>query len=116
MSRLVHIVDDDRDLALSLADALQVFGYGSEYFPSGTEALERLQRRPRPSAILLDLMMPGMSGWEVCDALTTSAELGVIPIIIMTAASNLKIPMPAGALVVLSKPFDLGELVPHLQG
>ena len=61
-------------------------------------------------------MMPGMSGWEVCDALTRSPELGIIPIIIMTAASNLEIPMPSGALAILSKPFDPGELVTHLQG
>jgi CheY-like chemotaxis protein len=115
MSKLVHIVDDDRDLAASLADALQVFGYGAECFPGGPEALERLQRGPWPCVILLDLMMPGMSGWEVCDAITRSPELGAIPIIIMTAASNLAGPLPSGALAVLSKPFELQELVPHLQ-
>ncbi len=70
MSKLVHIVDDDRDLAASLADALQVFGYGAECFAGGLEALERLRRGPRPCVILLDLMMPGMNGWEVCDAIT----------------------------------------------
>jgi CheY-like chemotaxis protein len=116
MTKLIHIIDDDRDLAESLVDVLDALGYRAEWSIGGVEGLERLRHGPQPHILLLDLMMPRMSGWEVCEALTGSAELDAIPIILMTAASNLKLPLPRRAQFLLSKPFDLQELLGQIEG
>ncbi len=114
MSKSVLIIDDDVDLATTLAEALCELGYEATPYFSGREALERLAAGERPEVILLDLMMPKMNGWKVCDELSAVPGLESIPVVIMTAASNIKQPMPTHAREVISKPFDLEELLKTL--
>lgn len=111
MSKSVLIIDDDVDLATTLAEALCDLGYEATPFFSGREALERLLTGARPGVILLDLMMPKMNGWKVCDELSAVPALEEIPVIIMTAASNIRQPMPAHAREVICKPFELDALL-----
>lgn len=61
----VLVVDDDRDVRDSLCDILADAGYQAVCVGNGDEALAYLNRHDRPAAILLDLFMPVMSGWEL---------------------------------------------------
>jgi CheY-like chemotaxis protein len=71
---------------------------------NGLEALVHL-RRDHPNVMLLDLMMPVMSGWEVLEELEESGELGRVPIIVVSAMCA------PGARACLRKPVDLDELL-----
>ncbi|WP_437505938.1 response regulator [Sorangium sp. So ce1099] len=111
MSKSVLIIDDDVDLATTLAETLCELGYEATPYFSGREALDRLSQGARPGVILLDLMMPKMNGWKVCDELSAVPGLEEIPVVIMTAASNIRQPMPTHAREVISKPFELDALL-----
>ncbi|MGK3998373.1 response regulator [Sorangium sp. So ce1024] len=111
MAKSILIIDDDVDLATTLAETLCELGYEATPFFSGRDALERLSQGVRPGVILLDLMMPKMNGWKVCEELCAAPGLLEIPVVIMTAASNIKQPMPTHARQVISKPFELDALL-----
>jgi signal transduction histidine kinase/DNA-binding response OmpR family regulator len=80
---MILVVDDEPDVTLYLSDALASRGYRVVTALSGEEALAAVQRDP-PDLILLDLMMPGMTGWEVLQRLRDSAFAG-IPVIVLSA-------------------------------
>ncbi len=109
-ARCVLVVDDERDLREGIAECLELEGYLVEQAKDGVEALE-LAAASRPAVILLDLMMPVMSGWQVIDALRTSPGLHTIPIIVISAAHEL----PAGVCVV-PKPFRFEDLLLKMRG
>lgn len=115
MSKSVLVVDDDVDLATTLAESLRDLGYEASACFSGSDVMTRLKAGARPGLILLDLMMPAMNGWRVCEELSASPELDPIPVLIMTAASNLKQPMPPHARGVIGKPFDLEDIVGRIE-
>ncbi len=83
----VLLVDDEPDNLFLLEELLQVEGYQTRSVQSGAEALE-LVRRDRPALILLDVMMPGIDGFEVCQQLRADPGLQSIPIIFLTALDN----------------------------
>ncbi|UGQ48355.1 diguanylate cyclase domain-containing protein [Massilia endophytica] len=91
---LHHVLGDEHDVLFAL---------------DGVKALE-LARNQRPDLILLDAVMPGMDGFEVCAALRASAELSSIPVIFVTALSNPEDEtraLEAGAMDFISKPFNV---------
>jgi DNA-binding response OmpR family regulator len=79
----ILVVDDEPDVTLYLAGALSSHGYRAITASSGEEALGIIQRE-QPDLILLDLMMPGMTGWEVLRQLRDSA-FAAIPVIVLSA-------------------------------
>jgi CheY-like chemotaxis protein len=81
---LILIIDDDRDVADAIADALEDEGYATEIASHGAEALTLIAGGARPGAVILDLMMPVMDGWEFRTRLTEQG-LGELPIIVCTA-------------------------------
>lgn len=83
----VLIVDDDRDFRGALAILLQNQGYVVEQATNGLEGLEKLRWGLRPRAILLDLQMRVMTGWEFCAELRRDPQLADIPIVAMTAGT-----------------------------
>ena len=84
LQRRILIVDDDPD-ALDLAVAMiEDSGYEIETATSGTEALDSIASR-RPDAIILDLMLPGMDGFEVVHRMSLNADWRTIPVILLTA-------------------------------
>ena len=112
--KLVLIVDDDPDILQTLALCLSTEGYAILMAANGKEALDVLARE-RPAAILLDLMMPVMDGWQFVAELE-SRGLRQAPILILSAdravqghASRLR------ASGHLAKPFDLDELLGKVQ-
>jgi CheY-like chemotaxis protein len=102
----ILLVDDDEDIRESLAYVLQAEGYRVELASNGQEALERLHSGPAPSVVVLDLMMPVMSGWQLLEEL--SALRSTVPVLVVSAAVP---PRPEGVAGCLGKPFDLDTLL-----
>jgi CheY-like chemotaxis protein len=107
------IVDDDDDLRQTLASVIvATSGYNVTAFGDARKALAALQDGQTPFLILLDLMMPGMSGWEFRAAQLENAALSSIPVVVVTAANVASHGMPTLADVeILRKPFDLDMLL-----
>jgi DNA-binding response OmpR family regulator len=109
----ILVVDDDRDVAQSIELALRRHGFRVRLSYSGVEALRTL-RRYHPDLVILDVMMPGMTGLEVCRRLRADASLGDLPIIFLTARGQERDRIEgfkAGADDYISKPFNLEELI-----
>jgi CheY-like chemotaxis protein len=111
--RRVLVVDDDEDIRLILKDTLELVGYEVECAADGRTAIDCLKRAPEPpSLVLLDLMMPVMSGWEFREEQRSDARLVGIPVVILTASREANVGAAAeGAAEVLYKPIDLDKLL-----
>jgi CheY-like chemotaxis protein len=83
----VLIVDDDEDLLSTLSDLLRWEGYTVVTVPGAREALIYLRTHIRPSALVVDLMMPGMSGAELLQQLSVMQPQRDIPVVVYTAAN-----------------------------
>lgn len=109
----VLVIDDDRNLRKMMKVNLAARGYQVLVAPNGEKGLEEV-RLERPDLIFLDLMMPGISGWDVLVALQAAQALQEIPVIIMTASGredeeNKARSMRAAGYLV--KPFGVDELM-----
>jgi CheY-like chemotaxis protein len=110
MTPTVLIVDDDPDCVEALSDTLRDVGYQVSTAASATEALRHLKSEGRPSVIILDLVMPGMTGEEFLGQRQADPLLAEIPVIVLSATPPRQ---PAGdrRLPVLQKPVDPAELL-----
>ena len=99
-SVVILVVDDDTDAREVLCAVLELEGYRTTAAAGGGEALDLLARIAPPALILLDLMMPGMSGLEVVAALRADAALASIPVVFVSAAPEIT----AGGARFLRKP------------
>jgi CheY-like chemotaxis protein len=113
----ILIVDDDDELRDVLALALQSVGYAVTTAKNGWEALEFLRKGNSPSVILLDLMMPVMSGWEFCQAQQADPDLSEIPVLVMSAVARMDPASPyyAEAIDAIGKPVSLEELLQKIR-
>jgi CheY-like chemotaxis protein len=106
------VVDDDHDILLSLQDALEMEGYCVTTASTGREALETLENGLRPDLILLDLMMPDISGWAFRAWQRSQEEFASIPVVIVSgqglSASEVS---RLGVEGYLPKPLDLDDLL-----
>ena len=108
----VLIVEDDFDIRAILAQILADEGYLVTEATNGAQALEKLRGGLRPTVILLDLMMPVMSGWQFREEQLLDPELAQVPVVIISADSNLG--DKARTLKVdsyLRKPVDIDALL-----
>ena len=103
----VLIVDDDRAIREMLRVALEVEGYTVRVLTNGRDVIETLRGMGEPCVLLMDLMMPGVSGWDVCEALLADARLARHPVVVMTAGLMKGDSAPAPARTLLCKPFEL---------
>jgi CheY-like chemotaxis protein len=111
MERTVLVVEDDRELAGVLADALAEYGYRVECAHDGAVALARLTEQ-RPAAIILDLLMPEMDGLEFLGSRKDNSAISDIPVIVLTGQRGMTSKARAlAADVVLEKPVKLLMLV-----
>ena len=113
----ILLIEDEQKLVKALTRGLNHFGYTVDAVSEGNEAVERLTFHHEDyDVVILDLMLPGMDGYEICKAVR--AKQINIPILVLTARveTDLKIDLlKAGADDYLSKPFSLGELEARLQ-
>jgi CheY-like chemotaxis protein len=114
MSRNRHtilVVDDDHDLRESLRDILEDEGFETLGACNGQEAIDLLKSdsHPKPRVILLDIMMPAMTGLDVMDRLRRDIKFGRTPIIFMTAFRTLVKTDEKSS--VLYKPFSIDRVL-----
>ena len=112
MSRIL-VVEDDRDIADLIRHYLTRAGHAVEVLASGSETVLRVREQP-PDVLVLDLMLPGMSGIEVCRTLRADPETARLPIIMVTARaqeSDRVFGLESGADDYVTKPFSTRELV-----
>jgi DNA-binding response OmpR family regulator len=112
MSRIL-VVEDDPDIANLIRHYLVKAGHEVDFVVSGSEAVLRARAQP-PDVLLLDLMLPGMSGLEVCRTLRGDAGTARLPIIMVTARAqegDRVLGLESGADDYVTKPFSARELV-----
>lgn len=108
----VLVVDDDADTRSIVSVGIESLGYTARQAADGEQALQAWTESI-PSAVVLDLMMPGMSGQEVCRWIRSQEDGQVVPVLILTAISQLEDKvnlLSSGADDYLTKPFEMREL------
>jgi two-component system response regulator MprA len=112
----ILVVDDERAVRDSLRRALELEGYEIELAEDGRQALERLEAEAQPDALILDVLMPGPDGLEVCRRLRRTGSR--VPVLMLTArdeVENRVAGLDAGADDYVTKPFALEELLARLR-
>ena len=117
MKELILIVEDEKDIARMLEYNLKKEGFRTLAARNGESAVDNAGKE-RPDLILLDLMLPGMDGLEVCKALKNDKKASAIPVIMLTAKSQESdkvIGLELGADDYITKPFSPRELVARIK-
>lgn len=113
MPRKILIVDDEPNIVVPLQFLMEQSGYEVQTASSGEEALETIQK-DIPDLILLDIMLPGIDGFEVCEIVRLNHEWQSVKIIFLTARGrdvDIAKGMVLGADAYISKPFSNTDLV-----
>jgi DNA-binding response OmpR family regulator len=113
--RTILLVEDDPSLALGLVDSLEFEGFRVTHAQTGQRALD-LAERDKPDCVILDLMLPDLNGYQVCERIRHGDPL--VPILMLTARSQEadKIRgLDVGADDYVTKPFSVGELVARIR-
>ena len=111
MTGPVMLIEDDDDLREAVAMSLATSGFEVAAFGDAREALRELQSGLRPFLILLDLMMPHMSGWEFREAQEADPAIAAIPVVVITAHTLGNDGHSLTGIEVLRKPFSLEALL-----
>jgi len=112
----ILVVDDERAVRESLRRALELEGYEIELAADGEEAIARLEREAPVDGAILDVLMPGIDGLEVCRRLRANGNR--VPVLMLTARAEVDsrvAGLDAGADDYLPKPFALAELLARLR-
>jgi CheY-like chemotaxis protein len=109
----ILLVDDDDQLRESIAEGLEQAGFTVIRAADGNDALGHLRNDSLPSLLLLDLLMPGMNGWQLCEVMHADPVLSGIPIVALTATASMDPESLHLADVAdwIAKPFDLGQVL-----
>ena len=110
--RFVLIVEDDDNIATALEYVISREGLDQDRVANGADAMGRI-RALRPDLVLLDVMLPEVSGYEICRTVRLDKTLGDVKILMMTARGSVierRKGMALGADGFISKPFELKEL------
>ena len=112
----IMVVDDNPTNLRVLIDYLENSGYETMVAPSGERAIQQLEHA-QPDLILLDIMMPGLDGFETCEAFKKDEEAKNIPVIFMTALSDTEKKLKGfkmGAVDYITKPFQQEEVLARI--
>jgi DNA-binding response OmpR family regulator len=118
MAKKVLIADDEANIVTALEFLLQRRGYETRWAKNGEEALSEIERFA-PDLVLLDVMMPRKSGYEVCQRVRDRPEWGHIKIIMLSAKGReveVSKGVSLGADLYITKPFSNTELVAKIDG
>ena len=113
MSKAVLIADDEPNIVTALEFLLQRRGYRVLVARNGEEALQQVDAG-RPDLVLLDVMMPLRSGYEVCAAIRQRADLGHVKVVMLSAKgrdAEVAKGLALGADLYITKPFSTRELL-----
>lgn len=113
-STSVVVVEDERTIARTIADRLRAEGWSVHMAhdgPSGVELVERV----RPDAVVLDVMLPGFDGLEVCRRIQGSHTQGVLMLTARDEETDMLVGLGVGADDYMTKPFSMRELVARLK-
>jgi len=114
----VLVVDDEEINLQVMANYLSYEGYRVSMSTGGLEALDLIDKEELPDIVLLDVMMPVMSGYQVCKILRETYPSYQLPVLMLTAknrSQDLEAGFEAGANDYLSKPFDRRELITRVK-
>ncbi len=118
MSKKILLVDDDPSQHMVIVPILSKSGYSVVSAKSGEQALH-LALNERPDLIILDVIMPGIKGRDLCKKIKAYEVLNKIPVVFLTAKDSeddIKAELEAGALRHLTKPVNPAELVSTIHG
>ncbi len=117
MEKIIAVVDDEKDILNLISHHLKREGYRVKSFQSGKDFLLYINSVP-PDLVLLDIMLPGMDGLEICRILKNKPSTSSIPIIMITAKSteaDVVVGLELGADDYIVKPFRVRELVARVK-
>ena len=117
MSKKILIVDDEPDLLKPSLFRLKKQGYETVSASDGEEAL-KIARDQKPDLILLDIKLPVLNGYEVCERLKADETMRAIPVIFLTADASVGVEegaKKARAAGYLLKPFDINQLLAKIK-
>jgi CheY-like chemotaxis protein len=104
------VVDDDEDIRDTVKSLLELKGYRVATAADGAEGLARMREGTPPAVVILDLMMPGMSGEEFRAAQLRDRNLATVPVIVLSGAGRLSERQSLAGTEVVPKPIDLQVL------
>jgi len=113
----ILIIDDDATMTKLLTALVKMDGHTATAVNDSTKAVE-IAASVEPDLITLDLMMPGLSGFELCELLHQDPRFAAIPIIIVSARDDSESKaraLRAGAIAYMIKPFDADEFIQKIQ-
>lgn len=117
MSQTIFVLEDDADIRRLIQYRLESAGYAVKMFPGPGTILQEAERQ-RPALFLLDIMVPGGSGLDVCRRLRSSPVLGSVPVIFLTARASEDdrvLGLELGADDYVVKPFAVRELLARIR-
>ena len=112
MRKKIMVVDDDPDILITMRNIFEREGYEVFTVDSGKKCYELLKNNEIPDLILLDIMMPGMSGWMLSDRLKENPSWKNIPVVFLTVRTD-SFAKKAGSSLCedyIEKPFDIEDL------
>jgi CheY-like chemotaxis protein len=116
MPKKIMIVDDEEDIRISVSQILEVCGYDVIKAANGMDCLQKLEQE-LPDLVILDIMMPGMNGWDVAARIKENEQWSKIPIVFLTAKGD-EMSIGMGSLAseeYIVKPFDVVKLKDSVQ-
>lgn len=117
VKQTIFSVEDDADISRLVRHQLETAGYGVRTFPSAAGVIPEAEKQP-PSLFLLDIMLPGGDGLELCRRIRKTSSLAMVPVIFVTAKvseSDKVIGLELGADDYIPKPFSPRELVARVR-
>jgi DNA-binding response OmpR family regulator len=118
MSKKILVVDDEPDILLTVGQMLELSGFEVERAKDGNECIDKMNGfETDPDLIILDIMMPNISGWDVAAKLKENPKWKDIPIVFLTAKGDTMSVGMGGLAAVdyIVKPFDIKDLVTRVK-
>jgi DNA-binding response OmpR family regulator len=108
MTHTVLVIEDEEDVREMIRDALELNGYAVVTAEEGNDALGKLSLIEGLCLVLLDLVMPGMNGWDFFEAMRRRSELDAVPVLVYSSATH---QAPRGVTRVIQKPLTFEQLL-----
>lgn len=117
MAGRVLLIEDEANIAEALRFILTRDGWEVEIHADGASAMAKL-RGMRPDVVVLDVMLPGRSGYEILEELRADAEMATLPVLVLTARGQEReraVAVARGASMFMTKPFANSEIIENLR-